>query len=198
MSVSSTSASSVDAKTLSDEPALHEQENGNHQPGVIVDHSPPQSEEYHGRNQHHEHHQLQRTGSATAEVPLDDLTEEVDLTQLTRSCSRTGDKLVAFQPGDKDDPKNWSRVLKWHATLSVSLICFVVAFSSSVVTADIFGMTAEFGVSTEVGLLSITLFVIGFGLGMFLLSQNPLITHLRSQHSLNTAYTIWLQSIGLQ
>ena len=79
-------------------------------------------------------------------------------------------------------------IRKWHATLSVSLICFVVAFSSSVVTADIFGMTAEFSVSTEVGLLSITLFVIGFGLGMFLLSQHPLIAQLHSPHSLNTVY----------
>jgi len=51
MSVSSSSALSVDAKTLSNEPALHEQENGNHQSGVIKDsarHDPKNITSYKG------------------------------------------------------------------------------------------------------------------------------------------------------
>jgi len=47
----------------------------------------------------------------------------------------------------------------------VAFTCFVVAFCSSVVTADIGGVSAEYGVSDEVSLLTVTLFVIGFGLG---------------------------------
>jgi hypothetical protein len=49
----------------------------------------------------------------------------------------------------------------------VALTCFVVAFCSSVITADILGVEREFNVSEEVTLLSVTLFVVGFGLGRF-------------------------------
>lgn len=41
----------------------------------------------------------------------------------------------------------------------------MVAFASSVITADIAGVVKEFGVSEEVALLPITLFVVGFGIG---------------------------------
>lgn len=74
-------------------------------------------------------------------------------------------KLVTFLPDDKENPKNWSHVYKWYCTMVVSVTCFVVAFASSVITADIAGMTKEFGVSDEVGLLTITVFVVGFGVG---------------------------------
>ncbi|KAJ1325046.1 Multidrug resistant protein [Microdochium nivale] len=47
----------------------------------------------------------------------------------------------------------------------VALTCFVVALASSVVTADVAGVVDEFGCSQEVALLSISLFVVGFGVG---------------------------------
>jgi hypothetical protein len=53
---------------------------------------------------------------------------------------------------------------RW-CTMTVAVTCFVVAFNSAVVTADIEGVAKEFHVSVEVALLSITLFVIGFGVG---------------------------------
>jgi hypothetical protein len=49
----------------------------------------------------------------------------------------------------------------------VAVTCFVVAFASSVITADIVGVEREFNVSEELALASISLFVVGFGLGMF-------------------------------
>ncbi len=48
----------------------------------------------------------------------------------------------------------------------VAVTCFVVAFASSVITADIVGVEKEFNVSEELTLASISLFVVGFGLGM--------------------------------
>lgn len=45
------------------------------------------------------------------------------------------------------------------------MVCFVVAFASSVVTADIPGVMHDLHASEEVALLSITLFVVGFGVG---------------------------------
>lgn len=86
-------------------------------------------------------------------------------------------RLVTFLPGDKENPKNWSKVYKWYCTMVVAVTCFVVAFASSVITADIGGMTREFGVSEEVGLVTITVFVVGFGVGkshLFAHQCNPL------------------------
>lgn len=74
-------------------------------------------------------------------------------------------QLVHFIENDPENPKNWSKAYKWYCTMVVALTCFVVAFASSVITADIAGTVEEFGVSEEVGLLSISLFVVGFGVG---------------------------------
>ena len=74
-------------------------------------------------------------------------------------------KLVAFTPGDQGNPKNWSKAFKWWCTMCVALTCFVVAFCSSVITADIAGVTKDLHVSEELALASISLFVVGFGVG---------------------------------
>ena len=47
----------------------------------------------------------------------------------------------------------------------VAFTCFVVAFSSAVITADLAGVSNTFHVSEEVSLLTITVFVVGFGVG---------------------------------
>ncbi|GAP90903.2 putative polyamine transporter 2 protein [Rosellinia necatrix] len=80
-------------------------------------------------------------------------------------------RLVTFRPDDPENPKNWSKAYKWYITMVVALTCFVVAFASSVITPDIDGVAEEFNVSTEVALLSITLFVVGFGVAFAPLSE---------------------------
>lgn len=74
-------------------------------------------------------------------------------------------KLVTFSIDDPENPKNWSKAFKWYCTMVVSFTCFVVAFASSVITADIEGPAEQFGVSREVSLVVVTVFVIGFGVG---------------------------------
>ncbi|KAI1145737.1 major facilitator superfamily domain-containing protein [Nemania diffusa] len=74
-------------------------------------------------------------------------------------------RLVTFHPHDPENPKNWSKAYKWYITMVVATTCFVVAFASSVITPDIAGVADEFHTSQEVALLSITLFVVGFGVG---------------------------------
>ena len=76
-------------------------------------------------------------------------------------------ELVTWKIDDPENPKNWSKAYKWWCTMCVAVTCFVVALNSAVVTADIGGVAKEFGCSEEVALLSITLFVMGFGIGMF-------------------------------
>ncbi|GIK00743.1 synaptic vesicle transporter SVOP [Aspergillus viridinutans] len=74
-------------------------------------------------------------------------------------------KLVTFKVDDPDNPKNWSKAYKWYCTMVVSFTCFVVAFASSVITADLEGPSEAFNVSHEASLVTITVFVIGFGVG---------------------------------
>jgi hypothetical protein len=74
-------------------------------------------------------------------------------------------KLVTFTPNDPENPKNWSKAYKWYCTMVVAVTCFVVAFASSVITADIAGVEKEFNISEELALVSISIFVVGFGLG---------------------------------
>ncbi|KAF7929808.1 uncharacterized protein EAE97_009405 [Botrytis byssoidea] len=74
-------------------------------------------------------------------------------------------KLVTFLPDDPENPKNWSKAFKWYITMVVAMTCFVVALASSIITADLIGVEEEFNVSEEVALVSITVFVMGFGIG---------------------------------
>ncbi|KAM0454622.1 hypothetical protein ACHAO4_004430 [Trichoderma viride] len=74
-------------------------------------------------------------------------------------------QLVTFTDDDPENPKNWSKAYKWYCTMVVALTCFVVAFCSSVITADLIGVSKTFDVSLEVSFLTITVFVVGFGVG---------------------------------
>ncbi|KAK5990042.1 Major facilitator superfamily multidrug transporter NAG3 [Cladobotryum mycophilum] len=83
---------------------------------------------------------------------------------------QTGDaerryKLVTFTTDDAENPKNWSKAYKWYCTMVVAITCFVVAFASSVITADIMGVSKSFHVSEEASLVTVTVFVVGFGVG---------------------------------
>ncbi|KAH3674469.1 hypothetical protein WICMUC_003307 [Wickerhamomyces mucosus] len=77
----------------------------------------------------------------------------------------TGIRLVQFVVDDPEDPRNWSKSYKWFLTVLLGIICFTVAFASAIVTGDISGPMESFHVSEEVIILTVTLFVIGFGVG---------------------------------
>lgn len=101
---------------------------------------------------------------------LEEYTQETVSGQIVREVRSNAGKvekydLVTFVVDDKENPKNWSKAFKWWCTMCVALTCFVVAFNSAVITADLEGVSAEFGVSEEVALLTISLFVVGFGVG---------------------------------
>ncbi|KAF3284925.1 hypothetical protein TWF970_011200 [Orbilia oligospora] len=102
---------------------------------------------------------------------LDEFTEETPAGEILKTIKSnvTGKLedhiLVTFTLNDPENPKNWSKAYKWYITMVVALTCFVVAFASAVITSDIIGVAEEFNVSEEVALLTITVFVVGFGLG---------------------------------
>ncbi|CAO2654264.1 Nn.00g109970.m01.CDS01 [Neocucurbitaria sp. VM-36] len=104
------------------------------------------------------------------EANLDEYTQETIDGQILREVpTNTGKieryELVTFKIDDPENPKNWSKAYKWWCTMCVAVTCFVVAFNSAVITADLEGVSEEFNVSEEVSLLTITLFVVGFGVG---------------------------------
>ncbi|KAG9075878.1 hypothetical protein FS749_012416 [Ceratobasidium sp. UAMH 11750] len=73
--------------------------------------------------------------------------------------------LVEWEKNDPENPRNLSRLRKWIITLLSSALCLSVALGSSIVTGDIPGPAEEFHVSEEVVNLTVTLFVVGFGVG---------------------------------
>lgn len=114
------------------------------------------------------------------DLPVRELNDDADLREYTTE-TRTGEimkpvksnatgkmedwKLVTFTIDDPENPKNWSKAYKWYCTMVVAFTCFVVAFASSVITADLTGPMESFGVSREVSFVVVTVFVIGFGVG---------------------------------
>ncbi|KAJ6562912.1 major facilitator superfamily domain-containing protein [Mycena sp. CBHHK59/15] len=77
-------------------------------------------------------------------------------------------QLVTWTENDPEDPRNWSAAWRWcksHITLVAALAVVAVAFASAVVTGDFGDIEDEFGVSEVVTALSVSLMVVGFGIG---------------------------------
>lgn len=70
-------------------------------------------------------------------------------------------------PDDPENPHNWSRAKKWRITMITACMTFVVSFGSSVFSTATEVTAARFGVSDEVMILGVTLYVIGFATGMY-------------------------------
>lgn len=73
--------------------------------------------------------------------------------------------LVVFDENDPENPMNftlWQKV--WMSTMA-SYLTFAVSFSSSVFSADTKVTAEKFGVSEEVMVLGVSLYVLGFACG---------------------------------
>ena len=105
------------------------------------------------------------TGAARIEEYLEETTSGLRTVTSNKTGHTERYELVTFKVDDPENPKNWSKAYKWWCTAIVALTCFSVAFNSAVITADLKGVGETFHVSDEITLLSITLFVVGFGIG---------------------------------
>ncbi|KAK5708590.1 hypothetical protein LTR17_020528 [Elasticomyces elasticus] len=73
--------------------------------------------------------------------------------------------LVEWDEEDVENPMNMSKARKWRISIITALMTFVVSFGSSVFSTAT-NVTAEgFGVSSEVMILGVTLYVVGFACG---------------------------------
>ncbi|KAI5478283.1 MFS transporter [Pseudohyphozyma bogoriensis] len=66
---------------------------------------------------------------------------------------------------DPDSPLNFSTAKKWTILVTISLASFCVTSCSSQVAFTYSGVEKEFGVSSEVATLGLSLFVMGLGIG---------------------------------
>ncbi|KIJ54461.1 hypothetical protein M422DRAFT_73490 [Sphaerobolus stellatus SS14] len=87
------------------------------------------------------------------------------LHDLEITYSKEGFHVVNFDKGTGEDPREWSKGKKWYVTCTTAFLCLGVALGSSLVTGDMTGPTKEFGNEQIITNLSVTCFVIGFGLG---------------------------------
>lgn len=85
-------------------------------------------------------------------------------------------EFVTFTIGDPENPHNWPMWLKWVYTGLFSTFVICAAYGSSCVATGLPTINSRFGVSTEVSTLTVSLFVIGFGVGSIFwspLSEQP-------------------------
>ncbi|KKF96896.1 putative MFS-type transporter [Ceratocystis platani] len=69
---------------------------------------------------------------------------------------------------DPHNPQQFSHKRKWGITLLVALATFAVAFDSAAYSGGVRQVIAKFGVSQEVAILGVSLFVLGFAIGPML------------------------------
>ena len=87
--------------------------------------------------------------SLSHEANLEEYTQETIDGQILKEVksNATGRieryELVTWKIDDPENPKNWSKPYKWWCTMCVALTCFVVAFNSAVITADIGGLSTS-------------------------------------------------------
>ncbi|TFK32293.1 MFS polyamine transporter [Crucibulum laeve] len=93
-----------------------------------------------------------------------------DLLELEATHTRQGYHIVTFDKGKGEDPREWSNGKKWYITMCTAFLCLAVALGSSLITGDMKGPTNELGIKQIITNLTVTCFVIGFGIGPLLLA----------------------------
>ncbi|KAJ2904592.1 putative fluconazole resistance protein 1 protein [Zalerion maritima] len=76
--------------------------------------------------------------------------------------------LVEFLPGDPHNPITFKRWKKWVFVLLQAFACLGVAFVSTAYSGSVSEVIQAFNISTEVSILGISLFVVGFAIGPLL------------------------------
>lgn len=108
--------------------------------------------------------EVERPGAVTGNAPSESDTHTL-ADHAALEAKAKGKILVDFEPGTKEDPREWANGRKWFVTFSCAALCLTVALGSAMPTGDLHRQAVTFGVADIVIYLSITLFVLGFGVG---------------------------------
>ncbi|KIX93496.1 uncharacterized protein Z520_10674 [Fonsecaea multimorphosa CBS 102226] len=91
---------------------------------------------------------------------------QASTTDTLTPTPNTGSKtVVTFPPGDPADPRNWPVWRKWTIVASITLIDLTVSWGASGFSPASEKFTKHFHVSTEVGVLGLSLYVLGLAFG---------------------------------
>ncbi|KAJ3827584.1 major facilitator superfamily domain-containing protein [Lentinula raphanica] len=91
--------------------------------------------------------------------------EHWTLAALERSYTDRGLHIVNFEKGKGEDPREWPKSRKWFVTFTTAFLCTSAALGSSIVTGDMSGPVSDLNTTQEIVNLTVTCFVIGFGIG---------------------------------
>lgn len=101
------------------------------------------------------------TGNSEKRITLSEATKDDPL-----SCVDPVTNIVGwYGPEDPENPMNFSQAKKWWITIVLAMITFCVSFASSVFSTATVVTSAQFHVSTEVMILGVSLYVLGFAFG---------------------------------
>ncbi|CAI7600736.1 unnamed protein product, partial [Penicillium discolor] len=105
--------------------------------------------------------------------------EKVKSIPIAPRKTKDGSILVDwYYTDDSENPHNWSNRKRALVTTVICLYTFVVYTTSAIYTSSTEGVMKEFGVSTLVATLGLSLYVLGYGVGPLVfspLSEIPLI-----------------------
>ncbi|KAJ6184367.1 hypothetical protein N7519_005668 [Penicillium mononematosum] len=73
--------------------------------------------------------------------------------------------VVEFQKDDPGNPMNWGQSRKWFIAAIATLSVFAVTFTSSAYSVSAIEVFKDFDISTEVFIVGLSLFVLGFAIG---------------------------------
>lgn len=83
------------------------------------------------------------------------------------TAKRAADVIIVdwYGPDDEENPKNWALSRKVVVTLAICFLTFSVYGGSSMITPSIPGLVEEFGVSQTKGVLTLSVFILGYAVG---------------------------------
>lgn len=113
-----------------------------------------------------------RDTSSEKDLESGDSEKKIALSEETKndplSCVDPVTNVVGwYGPDDPENPMNFSQAKKWWITIILAMITFCVSFASSVFSTATVVTSAQFHVSTEVMILGVSLYVLGFAFGKF-------------------------------
>lgn len=139
-------------------------------------------------NRNHEHSEpLSRASTQTtmqfteARLEADEQHEIEKVKSIPIAPRKTQDGSILvdwYYTDDSENPHNWSNRKRALITIMICLYTFVVYTTSAIYTSSTAGVMKEFGVSTLVATLGLSLYVLGYGIGPLVfspLSEIPVI-----------------------
>ncbi|KAM5368968.1 hypothetical protein ACJZ2D_009277 [Fusarium nematophilum] len=93
------------------------------------------------------------------------ITPEVANYNYPGSGTKDDPYIVQWIPNDPRNPMEFATTRKWFITMSCAIATLAVALVSSAYTGGIAEIIQEFGISREVSILGVSVFVIGFAVG---------------------------------